>query len=146
MRDPSRQPDRHTLIESLGQLASLWDSVIGLTRARSAQMAPVWHFAWPKIGWSLRLVEGARILVYLTPGDQQFQIGLVLGAKAVAAARQAGISPAAHQVLDSAPRYAEGLGVRVVVTEAQDIAAFSEILEIKCSAPTSARARVTRPD
>ncbi|MGB5036375.1 MAG: DUF3788 family protein, partial [Blastocatellia bacterium] len=75
MFDPSQQPQRATLNAYLGAAAPLWSSVIDRARERVPQLAEAWHFAGPKVGWSLRLVDGDRIVVYLTPGEGAFRVG-----------------------------------------------------------------------
>lgn len=135
MHDASHPPEPEALNADLGKAAPLWEAVIGLARERAPQLAEVWHFAGTKIGWSLRLVEKARILVYLTPGEGHFWIGLVLGKKAVTAAREAGLSKAATAILDAAPIYAEGHGVRFQVASRADMEGLQELLAIKVSAP-----------
>lgn len=134
MFDASRPPERNQLTAILGDAAPLWDAVIDSVRMRAPQQIEHWHFAGQKIGWSLRLVEKARILVYLTPDAGRFRVGLVLGAKAVATARASGLSAAAASILETAPKYAEGHGVRFHVMSREDMAPLEELLDIKFAA------------
>ena len=131
--DPSHSPERDALTTYLRDAAPLWDAVVRSVRKRSPQLVEAWHFAGPRIGWSLRLVEKARILVYLTPEEGRFRVGLVLGSKAVAAARASGLSASAASVVDAAPRYAEGHGVQFHVASREDMAPVEELLDIKVS-------------
>lgn len=131
MFDPSHEPQRATLDARLGQAAPLWDAAIRRAVKHAPQLKEAWHFAGKKIGWSLRLVDGERIVVYLTPFEGSFRIGLVLGGKAVAAARRRGLSAKATELLDLAPKHAEGHGVRFVVGSIEDLAPFEELLAIK---------------
>ena len=144
MFDSSQQPLRSTVTTYLGSSAPLWSSVIAQAIKRAPQLAEAWHFAGPKIGWSLRLVDGDRIVVYLTPGEGSFWVGLVLGAKAVAAAREAGLSAAAAAVLDVAPKHTEGQGVRFQVASRKDTAPFEELLSIKLAVPPKSQPRRRR--
>lgn len=138
MFDPAAPPSPTALHERLGAAATLWDAIIAAAKQRAPKVTEAWHFAGKKIGWSLRLVDGDRILVYLTPDDGVFRVGLVLGGKAVAAARAAGLSVLAAQILDAAPKYAEGHGVRFPVAVREDMAAFDELLAIKLAVPFKA--------
>jgi hypothetical protein len=140
MFDPSQPPTLATLNTYLGAAAPLWDSVIDQAVRRTPQLVEAWHFAGPRIGWSLRLVDGDRIVVYLTPGKGSFRVGLVLGGKAVAAAREAGLSEATAAILDGAPRNAEGHGVRFHVASSDDLEPFGELLTIKLAASRKSRA------
>ena len=141
MLDPSKEPDADALADFLGGAAPPWNRLIAMTVERAAHLAQAWHFAGARTGWSLRLLDGARILVYLTPAKNQFQVGIVLGAKSVAAAREAGLSAAAAGIIDSAPKFAEGHGVRFVVTSADDLGPFPEFLAIKCAIAAKAPKR-----
>lgn len=144
MFDPAKPPQRATLDATLGAAAPLWHSAIRRAVSRAPQLAEAWHFAGPRIGWSLRLVDGDRIVVYLTPGTELFCVGLVLGAKAVEAAREAGLSTAAADILEAAPKYAEGHGVRFVVASSEDLAPFDELLSIKLAGSPKAKPRGRR--
>jgi hypothetical protein len=139
MYDASHRPEPDAVRAYLGRAASLWEAVLGLARERSPQLVETWHFAGAKVGWSLRLVEKTRNLVYLTPGEGSFRIGLVLGKNAVAAAREAGLSKGAAAILDAAPIYAEGHGVRFHVASRADMQAFPELLAIKVPSPSKAK-------
>jgi hypothetical protein len=85
--NPTHPPDAAHLHKHLGAAGSYWDAVVDAVRSRAPKAEEVWRFASPTIGWSLRLVDAKRNLIYLTPGEQAFRIGLVLGKKIVAAAR-----------------------------------------------------------
>lgn len=134
MFDASRPPERNHLTGILGDAAPLWDAVIDSVRIRAPQLIEHWHFAGQRIGWSLRLVEKARVLIYLTPDAGRFRVGLVLGGKAVVAARAAGVSAATASILKIAPKYAEGHGVRFHVTTREDMAPLEELLDMKFAA------------
>lgn len=144
MFDPSQQPPRATLDAYLGSAAALWWSAISQAMRRAPQLAEAWHFAGPKVGWSLRLTDGDRIVAYLTPEEGAFRVGLVLGGKAVAAARDAGLSAPAAAILDAAPKYAEGHGVRFHVASGEDLAPFDELLAIKLAVPPKPQPRSRR--
>lgn len=137
--DPVRQPVRADLDARLGAAAPLWHKAIAKTARHLPQVTEAWHFAGAKIGWSLRLMDGARIVVYLTPEEGAFRVGFVLGGKAVAAARAAGISTEAAALLDLAPKHAEGYGVRFHVAAKQDLEPFGELLAIKLATAPAPR-------
>jgi hypothetical protein len=85
-----------------------------------------------KTGWSMRLVHQGRILVYLTPQAGQALVSVVLGEKAIARAEAAGhLSASTREVIDAAPRYAEGRGVRIPMATPDDLSVASELVRIK---------------
>src|SRR5512138_3371030 len=108
--DPARPPAPAELARRLAAAAPLWNALVAHVEKANPPVEEVWSFAGAKFGWSLPLVQKGRVLVYLTPQEGQLLVGLVLGEKAVAAAREAGIPPALLAAIDAAPKYAEGRG------------------------------------
>jgi hypothetical protein len=58
-------------------------------------------------------------------------VAFVLGDKAVAAARKSDLAKGTQKVIDEAPRYAEGTGVRLMVKAAKDLSAIKKLAVIK---------------
>ena len=90
--------------------------------------ATVWKFS---TGWSLRILHKDRVIVYLTPQQDQFLVSLALGEKAVAAARAANLSAPILSIIDDAPRYAEGRGVRIPVRNSRQLTTLARLACIK---------------
>ena len=129
--DRSHPPADADLRAVLGDAAELWDELIRHVRETHAPIGEHWNFAGAKYGWSLRLRHKDRIVLYLTPQAGAFLAGLVLGEKAVAAANARGLPPSVLALVDAAPRYAEGRGIRVRVTTRDDLAAVQELVAVK---------------
>lgn len=130
--DPHAPPRKGSLQEALGKKAgSAWTT---LKDAVSRECAPVqeeWAFAGAKFGWSLRLKRGKRVIVYLTPCKGHFLASFALGEKACAAASDAGLPAPVLALIASAPKYAEGRGVRIPVRTEQDTTAVRVLVGIK---------------
>jgi hypothetical protein len=128
--DKSHRPEADELARMLGRSAALWAPVIAETSERHGPIAQEWSFAGAKFGWSLRLKQKTRVVLYLTPQAGVFQLGIVVGAKAAARA----VVPArVRALLDEAPRYAEGIGIRFPVRTKQDVAAARHLADTKLS-------------
>lgn len=140
--DKTRRPDAVQLQRVLGRGHALWSTVIEQSASQCAGLVEVWHFAGPKFGWSLRLKQKDRVMLYLTPCAEHFLAGLVIGTKAAALA-QGSLSKAAIAVLDAAPRYAEGIGVRIPVSSAADVRVVRQLFAIKVAASAPARRRTS---
>ena len=96
--------------------------------SRAGKVAETWHFGGAKYGWSQRLVQGKRVLVYLTPQAGQLLVGVALGEKAIAVAEATGLASArTREIVAAAPRYAEGRGVRFAVATDDDLAVAKEL-------------------
>ncbi len=90
-----------------------------------------WKSSGLKYGWSLRLKVKKRNIVYLGPCAGCFRVAFALGDKAVAAARKSDLAKSTLKILDEAPRYAEGTGVKLMVKAAKDLAAIKKLALIK---------------
>jgi len=123
----TKPPTDDELSVELGAVRALWDELL----AELALPIQEWHSYSPKAGWSLKLKLGKRTILYLAPCHGTFRVALVLGAKAVLAARAAKLSKAVIKVIDEAPRYAEGTGIRFEVTARKDLAAIKTLTEVK---------------
>jgi len=83
----------------------------------------------------------------MTPHAASFSVGVVLGERAAHAALSAALPVLAREALDAAPRYAEGRGVRIAVSEPPHLEAVLALLPYKLARPTPASrpARSVRP-
>ena len=125
----SQSPTDDELRSVLGKTYALWTSLLALVAARIGPTSEVWKF---ERGWSLRVLRKDRVILYMTPQVNQFLVSFALGEKAVAAARAAKLLASVLNVIDNAPRYAEGRGVRIPVRSRGQLAALARLARIKC--------------
>jgi hypothetical protein len=81
--------------------------------------------------WTLKVSEGERTLMYLTPQANQFEVTVVLGERAATAALAGRVRPALHAAIRSAKTYVEGRPVKVVVTSTEDLVGIEELVAVK---------------
>lgn len=129
--DAARQPTAAELAATLGPAAEAWDSLIAHVTGAYGPVVAQWNLASAKLGWSVRLKKGDRILLYLIPQAGRFLVGVVLGGQAVAAARAADLPAAVRRALSEAPRHAEGTGLRLPVRGADDLPAIEILTALK---------------
>jgi hypothetical protein len=130
--NPTSPPTPEELDATLGPAAHAWAELIADVRHHAGELNETWAFSSAKFGWSLRLVQQKRVLVYLTPQAGRLLVGVVLGEKAIAKATAAGLASARTVVvMDAAPRYAEGRGIRLPVETDEDLALAMELARIK---------------
>jgi hypothetical protein len=72
-----------------------------------------------------------RTIVYLGPSLGCFQVSFVLGPRAVEAARESELPESVVKAINEAPRYAEGTGVRFVVSSTRDLEPLRTLVHIK---------------
>lgn len=126
------RPSDAEVAAALGAAAELWDGFIEWMAGEKDVTGQEWKgVVVKKYGWSLRLKQKSRNIVYLSPGRGCFLVGFVLSDKALQAAKAARLPKAVQQILAGAPRYPEGNGVRLVVRRGADVAAIRKIAAIK---------------
>ncbi|MGB5138934.1 MAG: DUF3788 family protein, partial [Candidatus Zixiibacteriota bacterium] len=72
-----------------------------------------------------------RVIVYMTPCNDHFLASFALGEKAVKAAHESGLPAPILEIIDDAPRYAEGRGVRIQVRTTTDVRNIERLAVIK---------------
>jgi hypothetical protein len=125
------QPSDEALALALGRTYAMWRRLTEDLCGDTVALEPQWAFAGEKFGWSLRLKHGKRIIVYLTPQRGHFLASFSLGKKAYAAAREQGLPHNVLTLIDEAPQYAEGRGVRIPVRAQRDAHAIATLARIK---------------
>jgi hypothetical protein len=156
-----QQPTDAELAAALGPAKPLWDQVVSALMSENPELVPEWKCSSPKLGWGLRLQRKKRNIVHFSPCAGSFRVGFIFGEKALEAVREefripprakAGPSTrtrGAHRVLAqddmewgprlrildliaTAPKYAEGTGIRIQVTP-KDVPAICKLARIKAS-------------
>jgi hypothetical protein len=129
--DKGSRPDARALASTLGRSHAHWRAVIDGVRAAYGPVREEWSFAGANYGWSLRLKNAKKAIVYLTPRRGDFLASFALGEKACRAARERDISPQVLAIIDAAPRYVEGRGVRIPVRSAKAVSDVMRIAALK---------------
>ena len=72
-----------------------------------------------------------RASAHLSPGRGRFHFKLIFGDRTIAAVRSSNLPEAVLKALDEAPRYAEGTGLRFVVSKSQGLLAIRKLALVK---------------
>lgn len=129
--DKAHQPDESDLQQVLGKTYKLWCVLRDHVLEKYAPITPEWGYAGKSTGWGLRLKGEKRAVLYLTPCQGYFLASFALGEKAVAAAHSANLPVPVLKTIDSAPKYAEGRGVRLEVRSVKDADSIKKLAAIK---------------
>ena len=124
-------PSDGDLETALGASKQAWDRLIADLADEHGVAVREWRSYSTKTGWSLRLKRGKRTIVWLAPLAGSFQVVFILGERAVAAAREAGLPARVLRRLDEAPRYPEGTGLRLQIKAARDIPLVKKLAAVK---------------
>lgn len=122
----SPAPTEAELTATLGETKSLWDAIIA-----EFSTTQEWKRYSQKAPWSMRLFRGKRTIIWLSPRDGWFQAAIILGGKAIEACMESKPTQRLRKLIDEAPRYAEGTGLRIEVRSARDLALVRKLASIK---------------
>ena len=132
--DKSRVPSDGDVAEVLGSTARWWDDLRGSIGERHGPVEEAWKHYGKAGGWTLTLRGGKRTLLYLVPLRGSFLAGVVLGKKAVEAARASALPSEILRRIEEAREYVEGRPVRVEVKRKADLGPVKALVRIKVEA------------
>ena len=125
------QPAERLLAAALGPAKAVWDQLLAELEKEHGVNIREWRCYSPKWGWSLRAKRKARTIVWLSPSEGCFTVLFILGDKAMKAARQVRFPQRIVKVMNEAPKYPEGTGVRLEVKSSRDIGSLKQLAAIK---------------
>ena len=129
--DKEHEPRDTEVAEARESTYALWENLKSQIATQFDPLSVDWGFAGKNYGWSLRLKQKKRTVLYMTPRPGHFLVGFALGEKAVNAAHQSDLRKSALDIIDGAKKYAEGRGVRIEVRRGEDILDVVKIATIK---------------
>ena len=124
-------PTSEELSAALGPARSVWDQLLADLDREFGVSVQEWNCYSPKAGWSLRAKRKKRTVVWLGPREGSFVAVFILGEKAMKAARAGKLPRRIARVMETAPKYPEGTGVRITVKTAKEIKALKILAAIK---------------
>ena len=131
--DKGKQPQDRELSKVLASASDLWNSLVDHLAEEYLPLDEQWGFSGKQWGWSLRLKQKKRTILYMTPSDGFFYVGFALGEKAVRAAQLGNMPKRIMGVIENASKYAEGRGVRLEVRKKADLQSIRKLAAIKMS-------------
>ena len=126
-----KPPTDAALAAALGPVKSVWNQFLSELDQEFGVNIEEWNSYSPKAGWSLRVKHKKRTIVWLAPCVGCFRVAFVLGDKAMQAARQGKWPKRIVKVMDEAPKYPEGTGIRLEIKSSRDIAMLKKLTAIK---------------
>jgi len=129
--DKAREPTDTDVAEVLADASRLWIDLKDLMASQFDPLAEDWTFSGKKWGWSLRLKQKKRAVLYMTPSTGFFYVGFALGEKAVAAAHKGDLPQNLLEIIDNSQKYAEGRAVRLEVRSSEDLENVVNVATIK---------------
>jgi len=127
----TKAPSDADLAAALGTVKPLWDEIVVGMAEELGLTGSEWKSYGVKHGWALQLRRGKRNIVHLAPCEGSIRVLFILGDRAVAAARATKLGARAAKLIDDAPRYPEGTGIRLEVSRPRQISLVRKLARIK---------------
>lgn len=129
--DKSSMPTIKDLENALGNTYKFWKNTVDFTKQVYPEVIEDWNYSGDKFGWSFRLKDKKRVLVYLLPRNKFFKVAFVFGQKATDKIFESPISENIKNEIRSAKVYAEGRGIRIEIKDKSKIHDIEKLIEIK---------------
>ncbi len=110
-------PTLSELKEALSETFPLWKQISEYVFSKYPKAIESWNYSGEKYGWSFRMKDKKRAILYLLPRDRFFKVAMVFGQKATDAILQTEISAVIKSELLAAKVYAEGRGIRLDILQ-----------------------------
>ena len=127
--EKAKKPEREDLKKALGKNFDLWDGIIKFVFKSHKDSFEEWNYS--KLGWSCRIKDKKRAIIYLMPYDKYFMSSFVFGEKAVKDSLNSNIADEIKNTIKSSKVYAEGRGVRIEVKNKKVADDVKELIRIK---------------
>ncbi len=124
-------PGDQDLAIALKETHHLWNSIRDYVQKMAPDSAEEWKYSGKKFGWSFRISDKKRVIVYLLPREAYFKVAFVFGQKATDAIMDSTIRDAIKKELQAAKAYAEGRGIRIDVQEETILEDVKHLITVK---------------
>ena len=126
-------PNNEKLQKALGNSFELWQTIKHFVLTQYPKGIEDWNFPGAKYGWSFRIKDKKRAIIYFLPFNNYFKVAFVFGQKATDIIMQSNINGQIKKELIEARVYAEGRGIRLEVKDYSAIPDIMELIKIKLS-------------
>ena len=122
-------PSTIELTNALGDTYHLWHFIEEYVHIQYPKSIVEWNCT--KNGWSFRIKDKKRTIIYLLPREKYFKVAFVFGQKAADVIMKSEIAAEIKKELDAARVYAEGRGIRIDIKNDQIVNDVKKLITIK---------------
>jgi hypothetical protein len=127
----SELPSIDNLQIALGDTFEIWKNIEAIAFENYPKAKANWFFSSQKFGWSYRVKDSKRVIIYLLPRDNFFKIAFIFGQNATEKIFESNVSENIKSALKEAKVYAEGRGIRIDVRDRSNFHDIQELIKIK---------------
>lgn len=129
--DKTKTPNEKDLVAALGKTYQLWQDIVNEVYLKYPNVVSEWKFPGQKHGWSFKMKDKKRSIIYLLPRDKRFMVAFNFGQKAFEKIMESNISNEIKDSLEAVRAYVEGRGIRIEVKNQKPLKDISELIDIK---------------
>ncbi len=129
--DKNHIPNDQDLTSVLGRSKTHWDGIKKHFSDHYEPLASNWNFPGAKYGWSHRLIQKKRTILYMIPKLKCFDVAFVFGERAAQNALASNIPHSFKNLIRGAKKYVEGIGIRFEIRTKKDVEIVKKLAEIK---------------
>jgi len=131
--DKAIEPANQELVARLASTYALWQQIYDFVFRQYSQGVAEWNYPGKKYGWSFRIKDKKRAIIYLLPREGYFKVAFVFGQKATDAIMESDISDSIKTELAQARKYAEGRGINFDIRNEDLLGDVEQLVRIKLS-------------
>ena len=131
--DKQLQPTEEMLAGALGETKALLDSIGEFIETEFGEFHPEWKFYGSKLGWSLKLFNKKRNVLFVGPETGYFRVAFAIGEKAFQEIMRSELPDSIKNQLSTTTVYAEGRPLRLEITSKEDAEPLFQLIKIKLS-------------
>lgn len=124
-------PSTEALKTVLAETYGLWEQLRAQVVTRYPKAVEEWSFPGKSFGWSFRVKDSKRVIVYMLPREGYFKAAFNFGQRAVDEIMESRVAPSIKADLAAARVYAEGRGIRIDIRDAHDLHDVLTLVDIK---------------
>lgn len=129
--DKENKPTNEQLELELGDLFNLWCKIRDYVFELYENATEEWNYPGKNYGWSYKIKDKKRAIIYLLPREKYFKVAFVFGEKALQMILSSSVDLAIKNELLAAKKYAEGRGIRIDVKNDSIINDIITLIQIK---------------
>lgn len=129
--DKQQQPTDDMLAGALGETKVLLDELIHFIETEFGECRPEWKYYGSKIGWSLKLFNKKRNVVFVAPEEGYFKVAFAFGGKPYEAIMESKLPAFIKDELRNAPVYVEGHPLRMEIKGPMHIEDLKQLVVFK---------------
>jgi len=127
--DKDSIPTSTELTLALGDTYYLWKLIEDYVHVQYPKYIDEWNCT--KNGWSFRIKDKKRAIIYFLPREKYFKVAFVFGQKATDVIMKSDIAAEIKKELDAARVYAEGRGIRIDIKNDKVVNDVKKLITIK---------------